>query len=66
MQPNPQRLSIPELVAVLHTGGATDATAETIAADIDAGCPVNDDGTINLAHFGAWLVKEDSSPTRTA
>jgi hypothetical protein len=29
-------------------------------ADIDAGAPTNADGTINLVHYAAWLVKEMS------
>jgi hypothetical protein len=27
-----------------------------IARDIEAGVPVNPDGTINLVHYAAWLV----------
>jgi hypothetical protein len=27
-------------------------------ADVDAGAPTNGDGTINLVHYAAWLVKE--------
>jgi hypothetical protein len=26
--------------------------------DVAAGAPTNADGTINLVHFAAWLVKE--------
>jgi hypothetical protein len=29
-----------------------------LRADIDAGAPANADGTINLVHYAAWLVKE--------
>lgn len=31
-----------------------------IQADIDAGAPTNTDGSINLVHYAAWLVKEMS------
>jgi hypothetical protein len=31
-----------------------------IRADLAAGAPVNTDGTINLVHYAAWLVKERS------
>lgn len=33
-------------------------TAEMIQADITAGAPTNRDGSINLVHYAAWLVKE--------
>jgi hypothetical protein len=32
-----------------------------LQADIDDGAPRNPDGTMNLVHFAAWLVKEISS-----
>jgi hypothetical protein len=34
-------------------------TADMIRADIEAGLPVNDDGTINLVTYAAWLNKTD-------
>lgn len=35
-------------------------TAAMIKEDIGEGAPANSDGTINLLHYGAWLVKERS------
>ena len=32
-------------------------SAETLAADFAAGAPKNEDGTVNLIEFAAWLVK---------
>ena len=29
-----------------------------LRVDLDAGAPVSADGTINLVHYTAWLVKE--------
>jgi hypothetical protein len=29
-----------------------------IDADVANGAPTNADGTINLVHYGAWLVRE--------
>jgi len=29
-----------------------------IQTDIDDGAPLNADGTLNLVHYAAWLVKE--------
>jgi len=37
---------------------------EAIAADVAAGAPVNADGTINLVHYCAWLVREAPSRGR--
>jgi hypothetical protein len=34
---------------------------EMIEADVDDGAPVNPDGTLNLVHYAAWLVKEIAS-----
>lgn len=31
---------------------------EMIRADIEAGAPVNSDGTLNLIYYAAWLLKE--------
>ena len=34
------------------------SSGETLQADIDDGAPVNTDGTVNLVHYAAWLVRE--------
>ena len=41
---------------VLRRAGARHVSPEAIQADIDAGAPVNDDGTVNLIEYAAWLV----------
>lgn len=33
-------------------------TPELLQADIEAGAPVNPDGTLHLVNYAAWLVKE--------
>ncbi len=60
--PNEKRLSptaipVEELARILAALGGR-VTAEMIRADVAAGAPVNPDGTINLTHYAAWLVKE--------
>jgi hypothetical protein len=40
--------------------GGERVTEEMIRADLAAGAPKNPDGTINLVHYAAWLVKERS------
>ena len=43
---------------VLSAAGGRRITEEMLRADIDAGAPVNADGTLNLVHYTAWLVRE--------
>lgn len=47
-----------EVARVLTASGAIKFTEADILQDIADGAPVNGDGTINLVHFGAWLVRE--------
>ncbi len=49
---NPTALTIEKAAQVLGVG------RQTLEADIAAGAPVNADGTVNLVHYAAWLVKE--------
>jgi hypothetical protein len=51
-------LPLADLAALLSRVGGKPVTAEMIRADIDAGAPANPDGTMNLIHYAAWLVKE--------
>ena len=55
---NPQALSLADAARVLTASGTKPVTVEMLRADIDAGAPVNPDGTINLLHYTAWLVME--------
>lgn len=55
---NPLALSLTEAARVLSASGPRPVTAESLQADIDAGAPTNADGTLNLVHYTAWLVKE--------
>jgi hypothetical protein len=42
---------------VLQRAGARHVSLEAIQADLEAGAPVNDDGTVNLIEYAAWLVQ---------
>lgn len=57
----PSALTPEQLHDLLRRGGATVVTAEQIAADITAGAPTNDDSTVNLVHYTAWLVKQSAA-----
>jgi hypothetical protein len=43
---------------LLSRAGGQSVSAEMIGEDVAAGAPTNADGTINLVHYAAWLVKE--------
>ena len=49
------------LVNVLKGAGSRLISAELLAADFEAGAPRNEDGTINLVEFAAWIVKGDEA-----
>lgn len=51
-------LSPENAVRVLSRAGCRIMTMEMLERDIDAGMPVNGDGTINLIEYMAWIIKE--------
>ena len=54
-----QRISKENAVNLLRRAGSRLISAETLAADFEAGAPRNEDGTVNLIEYAAWLVKGD-------
>jgi len=55
---DPQALSLEDAARLLSRIGGKQITLEVLQADVDAGAPLNADGTLNLVHYAAWLVKE--------
>ena len=55
---NPNALSVADAARLLTKVGGERVTEEMIRADLGAGAPVNRDGTVNLVHYAAWLVRE--------
>ena len=55
---NPAALPVADAARVLTRLGGKAVTEEMLRADLDAGAPTNADGTINLVHYAAWLVRE--------
>lgn len=47
-----------QLIELLTKVGSSTISAESLEADIAQGAPVNEDGTINLIHYAAWLIRE--------
>jgi len=54
-------LAVSDLAKLLSKSAGKSVTAEMLHRDIDAGAPVNADGTVNLVHYAAWLVKEHAA-----
>ena len=49
------------LVNLMKQAGSRLISAETLAAYFAAGAPKNEDGTVNLVEFAAWIVKGDEA-----
>jgi hypothetical protein len=57
---NPTALSLQDVAMLLSRMGGQPISEEMIRVDLAEGAPTNVDGTINLVHYAAWLVKEMS------
>ncbi|MFN4260884.1 MAG: hypothetical protein ACK4RK_16435 [Gemmataceae bacterium] len=55
---NPNALTLANAARILSSAYGEPITEDMIQADLAAGAPANTDGTINLVHYAAWLVKE--------
>ncbi len=55
---NPAALSVTDTARTLTRVGGRPITEAMIERDIEDGAPTNADGTINLVHFAAWLVRD--------
>ena len=58
---NPAAMPVADAARVLTRLGGKPVTEAMLRADIDAGAPTNADGSVNLVHYAAWLVKEMSA-----
>lgn len=54
---NPAALRVDDAAKVLSRIGGKPVTTDMLDADIASGAPTNPDGTINLVHYAAWLVR---------
>lgn len=55
---NPMAMPFPDAARLLSAVGGKPISEATIRSDIEAGAPTNADGTLNLVHYAAWLVRE--------
>lgn len=63
-QPNrvsPTALAVADAARLLSAVSGGVITPEMINADIAVGAPANAEGTINLVHYAAWLLKMRST-----
>ncbi|MBE7457417.1 MAG: hypothetical protein KJ057_12970 [Phycisphaerae bacterium] len=58
---NPSALPLADAARLLSAAGGQRVGMEMIESDVAAGAPTNADGSINLVHYGAWLIREMSS-----
>ena len=58
---NPLSLTPADAARLLSKVGGVNITEDQIRESIAAGAPVNPGDTLNLVHFGAWLLKEMSN-----
>jgi hypothetical protein len=50
-------LTFEQAADLLRRAGSQRVTVAALRADLEAGAPVNADGTLNLLAYGAWLVR---------
>jgi hypothetical protein len=55
---NPQALALCDAARVFSAAAGATIDVAMLEADIAAGAPANADGTLNVVHYAAWLVRE--------
>ena len=51
-------MSVEDLAKLVSKASSKPLTVETLNRHIANGAPVNEDGTINIIHYTAWLTRE--------
>ncbi|OAI52078.1 hypothetical protein AYO47_06570 [Planctomyces sp. SCGC AG-212-M04] len=57
-QISPTAMPLKDAARLLSRLGQESVTQEMLESDVACGAPLNPDGTLNLIHYAAWLVKE--------
>ena len=55
---NPTAMTPDDAARLMAKVGGHRTDVELLQEDIASGAPTNPDGTLNLVHYAAWLVKE--------
>jgi len=61
---NPTALPLADAARLLSAVGGQAVRVEMLEADVAAGAPTNANGTLNLVHYAAWLVREQAVDRR--
>lgn len=59
-RPNPAALQISEAAEIFSRCTGRAIGPDSVRGDVQAGAPTNPDGTINLVHYGAWLIRKSA------
>lgn len=63
---NPASMTLADAAGLLTRNFGRRVTEDMLQETVDAGCPLNPDGSFNLIIFCAWLTREDSHENRYA
>jgi hypothetical protein len=55
---NPQALALADAARVFSAAAGATIDVAMLEADVASGAPANADGTFNLVHYAAWLLRE--------
>jgi len=55
---SPTAMTLADAAKILSTVGNAKVTESMLRKDLGLGAPANPDGTLNLVHYAAWLVRE--------
>lgn len=55
---SPTAMTLADAAKLLSAVGRTKVTEAMLREDVGLGAPANPDGTLNLVHYAAWLVRE--------
>jgi hypothetical protein len=55
---SPTALALPDAARLLSKIGGQPVTVDMLTADRAEGAPTNPDGTLNVVHYTAWLVRQ--------
>jgi hypothetical protein len=55
---SPTAIPLVDAARLLSKVGGQPVSIEMLQTDVEFGAPTNPDGTLNLVHYAAWLVRE--------
>ncbi len=55
---SPTAMTLTDAAKILSAVGSAKVTEAMLREDLGLGAPANPDGTLNLVHYAAWLVRE--------